>query len=897
MNKGLPTTSLMDPPTSKPTRNAGRVGRLPLPVVAVFAFLLLQSVFEIRVARDDAVKLPLHASEIIDKCRALSIKPGPPEDFHLRTHSDRFVAGTKPTLIKNATIWTGGVGGLEILKGDILVTNGLIKGVGVIDKDYLAALDDVVTIDASGAWVSPGIVDLHSHLGVSPSPSLSGSNDGNSRKGPILPWLRALDSLNTHNDAYRLSVAGGVTTALVLPGSANAIGGQGIVIKLRPPEDRSPTGMLLENPYSTNQTEYDTSAVFRYRQMKHACGENPNRVYSDTRMDVIWAFRQAYDKARQIKNTQDQYCTKALAGEWKGLAPDFPEDLQWEALVDVLRGRVKVHTHCYETVDLDDLVRITNEFKFSIAAFHHAHETYLVPDTLKAAYGHPPAIALFASNARYKRESYRGSEFAPRVLADNGLQVVMKSDHPVLDSRFLLYEAQQAHYYGLDGNLALLSVTGTPAQVMGEDHRIGFIKAGYDADLVLWDSHPLALGATPQQVWIDGIPQLSSPHVHRKPASSQASPQTPDFDKEASDAVKFDGLPPLGPKTSNDDFVVFTNVSRVLTMDTKGIEDIFVAGGELGVALVHNGKLFVDLAGGWISPGLISFGSVLGLEEIQGEASTSDGYVLDPLLYKVPDIAGGDNSIIRAADGLQYTTRNALLAYMSGITAAITAPKAAGFLAGLSVVFATSAKHQLDDGGLIQDVAAVHVFIHHVFIGQGEIPLVIDVDNADIMASLLRLKGEIEEELDTSLKFVFSGASEAHLLAKEISDAGVGVVVSPSRSYPGSWENRRILPGPPLSEKSNLLELRAHNVSVALGVPSAWEARNTRFDLGWIALEAGESMSKKEVLALASVNLQQLLGVHSFETDLVASKGGDLLDFDSKVVAVISPRRGIVDLF
>lgn len=115
-------------------------------------------------------------------------------------------------------------------------------------------------------------------------------------------------------------------------------------------------------------------------------------------------------------------------------------------------------------------------------------------------------------------------------------------------------------------------------------------------------------------------------------------------------------------------------------MDTKGIEDIFVAGGELGVALVHNGKLvcssfslscggdllasgkaqFVDLAGGWISPGLISFGSVLGLEEIQGEASTSDGYVLDPLLYKVPDIAGGDNSIIRAADGLQYTTRNAL---------------------------------------------------------------------------------------------------------------------------------------------------------------------------------------------------------------------------------------------
>ncbi|PSR81151.1 hypothetical protein PHLCEN_2v6486 [Hermanssonia centrifuga] len=534
-------------------------------------------------------------------------------------------------------------------------------------------------------------------------------------------------------------------------------------------------------------------------------------------MDVIWAFRQAYDKARQIKNTQDQYCTKALAGEWKGLAPEFPEDLQWEALVDVLRGRVK--------------------------------------------------------------------DFSRKWFASS------------------------------------------------------------DEDLVLWDSHPLALGATPQQVWVDGIPQLSSPHVNHKPASSQASPQTPDFDKEASDAVKYDGLPPLEPKTSNDDVVVFTNVSRVLAINAEGIEDKFIAEGDLGVVLVRNGKLIcssialycggdllasgkaqiIDLAGGWISPGLTSFGSVLGLEEIEGEASTSDGYVLDPLLYKVPEIAGGDNSIIRAADGLQYTTRNALLAYRSGVTAAITAPKSAGFLAGLSVVFATSAKHQLDDGGLIQDVAAVHVFVHHGApsvstkiaslrnllrgkakgdlgfwfekVGKGEVPLVIDVDNADIMASLLRLKGDIEEELDTSLKFVFSGASEAHLLANEISDAGVGVVVSPSRSYPGFWEKRRILPGPPLSQKSNLLELRAHNVSVALGVTGAWEARNTRFDLGWIALEAGNSMSKKEVLALASVNLQQLLGVRSFETDLVASKGGDLLDFDSKVVAVISPRRGVVDLF
>ncbi|KAI5114720.1 hypothetical protein M0805_001359, partial [Coniferiporia weirii] len=240
-------------------------------------------------------------------------------------------------------------------------------------------------------------------------------------------------------------------------------GGQGFVIKLRDTAERTPTSKLLEPPFTLNSSStIDWSLPPRWRQMKHACGENPRGVYGNTRMDNIWAFREVYDKARQIKEKQDSYCEKALASEWTGLG-SFPDDLQWEALVDVLRGRVKVQVHCYEAVDLDDLVRLTNEFKFPIAAFHHAHETYLVPDLLKKAYGHAPASALFATNARYKREAYRGSEFAAKILAENGIQVVMKSDHPVQNSRYLLYEAQQAHYYGLPDNIALAAVTTTPA--------------------------------------------------------------------------------------------------------------------------------------------------------------------------------------------------------------------------------------------------------------------------------------------------------------------------------------------------------------------------------------------------------------------------------------------------
>ncbi|KAI0367317.1 carbohydrate esterase family 9 protein [Pilatotrama ljubarskyi] len=944
---GVPRT--LEAPSNTRVRRSrlSRTLRVISGIALCFVALQYVRVYSELTSSSRSVRVPLHAQDYLEKCRLLDVEPGPPPDFNTREESDRFVPGTKPTLIKNATIWTGRVDGLEILHGDILLDGGLIKRIGHIESADLEHYADLTRLDAEGKWVSPGIIDLHSHLGLYNSPVLSGALDVNSRKGPILPWLRALDGLNTHDDAYKLSIAGGVTTAVVLPGSANAIGGQAILIKLRPPTDRSPTGMLLENPYERNGSVYDPRAYFRYRQMKHACGENPDRVYSGTRMDTIWAFRQAYEKARQIKQAQDDYCAKATAGEWAGLG-EFPEDLQWEALVDVLRGRVKVHTHCYETVDLDDLVRITNEFKFPIAAFHHAHETYLVPDTLKAAYGHPPAVAIFATNARYKRESYRGSEFAPKILAENGLQVVMKSDHPVLNSRYLVYEAQQAHFYGLPHNLALASITTTPATVIGQEHRVGFVKEGYDADLVLWDSHPLALGATPQQVWIDGIAQLDAPHLLSKPAALQKIPPTPNFEKEAKDALKYEGLPPLDPKPSKARTVVFSNVSAVYLRDGNGVSEVYTATSEpasAGVVVVQEGKLscvgsalsacaspvddedaeYINLHGGAVSPALVTVGSSLGLEEIRSEPSTMDGYVLDPLTSQaVPEIAGGEGAVMRAADGLQFGTRDALLAYRAGVTTAITAPKSAGFLAGLSVAFSTAGHHKLEDGALLQDIAALHVSISPVGvpsvstqiaalrnllfgetkgelkhaidrIRKGEIPLIIDTHSADIIASVIVLKSEVEAELGSPINVTIIGATEAHLLARQISDAGIGVVVSPTRPFPSKWAQRRLLPGPPLSERNALAELLVHNVTVAVGVTEAWMARNTRFDIAWAALESNGTISKADAIALASTNVEKLLGVKTLQGDLVATQGGDLLEL-SKVVAVISPRRGVVDI-
>ncbi|KAL0569039.1 hypothetical protein V5O48_012935, partial [Marasmius crinis-equi] len=616
-------------------------------------------------------RLPINTQAIVDKCSQLHTLPAPPVDFYNRTQSDRFDASLSPknpVVVRNAVIWTGEVAeGLEVVFGDILLDKGIIKAVGKIDP----VDGEVDEIQANGAWVTPGIVDLHSHMGVSPLPPLSGSISVNSGNGITQPWLRSVDGLNTHDEAYRLSIAGGLTTAMVLPGSGNSIGGQAFPIKLRPTSEKSTSSLLLESPFDS---------PLRWRHLKQACGENPSKGHSGTRMDTVWSLRTIYDDARQLKEKQDEYCQKVETGRWDLLQDEeFPDDLKLEALVDVLRGKVKVQNHCYEAVDLNGLVRLSNEFNFSIAGYHHAAEAFLVPDLLKQTWGHTPVVALFATNARVKREAYRASEFAPKVLADNGIEVVIKTDHPVLNSRYLVHEAQQAHYFGLPAGLALASITTTPARAAGLDHRVGMVKKGYDADLVIWDAHPLALGATPIQVFIDGIPQLGSksstqPDLHKE----QQAPKTPNFDKEAREAVEADGLPPLElkPKTGR---VVFDGVRSFYKLVGGRVVEVFRAANGRANVVVQDGvvdcvggviprivdvkvcssgdlqttedETRVDLDGGSLAPGLSTVGSPLGLQHIVAEPTTKDGDVAS-------NIAGQD--IIRAVDGLLFQTRDAL---------------------------------------------------------------------------------------------------------------------------------------------------------------------------------------------------------------------------------------------
>jgi len=435
------------------------------------------------------------------------------------------------------------------------------------------------------------------------------------------------------------------------------------------------------------------------------------------------------------------------------------------------------------------------------------------------------------------------------------------------------------------------------------------------------------------------------------------SQKTPDFESEANETLKHEGLPPLAPQhVISDEDIIFTNVSYVYTRVPDGIEPIsFTSDDGAGIVVVRNGRIIctgasficnvhapqedvtvLDLQGGSISPGLVSVGTNLGLQHIGMESSTTDGVVYDVFSKKIPSITGGDNSVIQAVDGLQFQSRDALLAYRAGVTSAITPPSGGGFLSGLSVFFSTGAPHRLAHGAVIQDVAALHFTISAVGqpsvstqiaalrkillheqegdlghwikqVHRSKIPLVITAHSADVIATLLALKQEVESKTEHAIKLTIFGGSEAHLLAKELSDAKVGVILNPVRSFPYTWEDRRILPGPPLSEESAIHKLLKHNVTVGLGVTgiqlsaeiSTWAARNARFEVSWAYIEGGGQISKSQALAIASTNTEKLLGIApetALLNDLVVTHGGDLFDLDSKVIGIISPLRGQVEL-
>lgn len=876
-----------------------------------------------------------------EHCKVLQRRPHDPTGT--RKANARY-NGAKSVLIKGAKIWTGeptpnhlhmtsdGNEAYTWQSLDVLLEYGLITRVSNnISTDELAA--DVDVQDGYGRLLTAGIVDMHTHAGVDTLPATRGNSDDNELSSDITPYVKSLDAINPLDHQIQVIKSGGVTTSLVLPGSGNNIGGEAFVIKHAVgPADGRPE-------ISVEDMLADPERNWRY--MKSACGENAKRVYGRvgrdfgpfSRMGEAWYFRHAFEQAKKLVDAQDEWCAAADRLGAERMTEHLPLDLELETLGAVLRGQVHVNTHCYTITDLESFIRLSNEFQFPVRAFHHAHQTYLVPEILKRNYGgRAPAAALFADNMYYKAEAYIGSEQAGKILHENGITPVYVSDNPVINAQHVLFEAAKAHKYGLPYHVALAGVTSASAELLGLGERIGKVKQGFDADLVMWDSDPLSVGATPVQVWIDGAPQFKDPVILKKDVSGNTA-----VDTRYETAVRSDS--PIDAKQ-----VCFQNIStfsipglssrqdqgKVLTIK---LDDDYLEYTQSWSETCATDATVVSLRNGHMVQAAIAFGSHLGLEEISAEPSTNDG-------------ENDADSFSAAADGLSFDTKALRAAYSHGVSRAITAPSfSGGGFKGSSVGFRINAKHTLEKGAIWQSVASIHYSLLDGVKGgkspsmssaigelkvkllkalqdkvkenepsyereglaqvvKGELALVITVHKADTIATLISMKLAIDSIIEKGwkgkdpapkLRLVLLGAAEAFIHADELAKAEIGVVLAPAFPYAVEWEQRRSLSGAPLTNGTAIDVLTRAGVKLALGTAEDWETRDLFLMAGIARANSGGYINNTEALALVSSNIFDMLGLKDDATKKRDSPLEHIAIFEGDPLTIQSQLRGIFD--
>jgi imidazolonepropionase-like amidohydrolase len=389
-----------------------------------------------------------------------------------------------PTLvaIMGGTILTVGPQG-TIEKGTVLIRDGKIAAVG---RDFLVPAGATV-IDATGRYVMPGIIDCHSHTAV--------EEGVNECSDSVTAEVRITDVIDHHDVSIYRQLAGGVTTANVLHGSCNAIGGQNAVIKLR--WGKTPEELVFKDAP---------------RGIKFALGENPKRSnfrapgpprYPATRMGVEAVLREAFAEARAYKREWEEYETKAKAAGAKAEKPLAPrKNLRLEELKDILDGKVYVHAHCYRADEILMLIRVAEEFGFKIRTFQHVLEGYKVASEIAR---HGAGASTFSDWWAYKMEAYDAIPYNAAIMAAHGVSVSMNSDSDELARRLYWEAAKAVKYGGVSEAEALKMVTLNPAWQLGVDKRVGSIEVGKDADIAIFSQHPFAAGTRVEMTLVDGV--------------------------------------------------------------------------------------------------------------------------------------------------------------------------------------------------------------------------------------------------------------------------------------------------------------------------------------------------------------------------------------------------------
>jgi len=778
-----------------------------------------------------------------------------------------------PLVIKNAKVYT--VTGKVIGRGTVVVIDGKIRAVGPTAEIRIPA--GATVVDGTGLVLIPGLVDSHSHLGVYSRPLWVAANaDGNETTGPVQGIVRAMDSLFPSDPGFRQGVAGGVTTANVMPGSGNVMGGQTAYIKLR---GRTVEEMLIDLKGGPSG-------------MKMANGENPKRSYGRrgkapaTRMKIAALQREVFLKAQRYRKERDK-------------DKDVPRDLALDPVVDILKGRRTVHFHTHRADDVMSALRLKDEFGFELV-LHHGTEAYMVGEEV-AKRGVAVSFTLVDSPGG-KPEALNLQFENVAKMAAAGIKVALNTDDPITESRLLLRTAALAVRGGLAPDLGLKAITINPAAMMHLETRVGSIEVGKDGDLVLLSGEPFSVYTHVLITWIEGELVYERARLADRRHATGGYHVRERMPRKARSILAPPFLPvkiPIGEKVADaKTFVVRARYLHTAAGRTLNDHAVFVEQGRIRAIMPAAEARF---PGGvktfsfmHVTPGLIDAHASAGLS----------GALNVPADQDLSEPTGPNQAALRALDG--FNPRERLLGYLlrHGVTVLQCVPGPRNPISGQAGIFTTTGKtvrfpsamvFNLGEGPKRNDGQAPGTrmgtaAIIRQALAEAKWPGKKDADNAiDLNRAALQpvLRGELpavfvahrEDDIVTALriarefglKLVLSQATEGFLLPDRLK--GVMVLAAPTMQRAGGLERYNSC-----FENAAIMA----DAGVRLAITSGYESYvpKTRVILFEAGVAAANGLGFDRALRAVTIDAARALGIDREFGSIERGKRADLACFD-----------------